>query len=461
MTEHEPAVDLKHDRQAVRDQMPQLLEDLQSLVRIPSCAFPGYPIEPVREAAEFVRDLLHEAGVKDARLEELPDGAPPIVMGELKGPENSPVVLLYAHYDVQPAPPDQPWETNPWEPVLKHDGRIYGRGAADDKSGVMSHIGTIRSLNGDPPVTLRFLFEGEEEIGSTNFENFVRSHADFVQADAVIICDSGNERVGKPTITTGLRGLASCKVTVTTLDRAGHSGLFGGAAPDALLTLIQLLNTLHDENGDVAVKGLHQFEWTGTEVDEQRFRTDAGVVGHTPLVGTGALASRLWSKPSITVIGMDVPPIAGTPNALVPTASAKVSMRVAPGANAEQELQTLIAHLRAQTPRGVNIEIEPLEVGPPFLAKDTTGNKHSVETLAYEALSDAYGVPAETMGSGGSIPAVALFTELCPRIAPILWGPEDMEKARIHSDNESVDPSEIEHIVLAQILFIKKLALRA
>jgi acetylornithine deacetylase/succinyl-diaminopimelate desuccinylase-like protein len=443
-------------RTTVQDLMPELIEDLRHLVSIPSCAFPGYPDEPVRKAAETVRDLLQKAGVTNARLAEI-EGGQPVVMGELAGPEGAPVVLLYAHYDVQPAPPEQHWDTDPWNAVTKHDGRIYGRGAADDKSGIVSHLGTIRAFGGEPPVTFRFLFEGEEEIGSVHFEDFVRQHKDFVQADAVIICDSGNQQVGQPAITTALRGLAACTVTIRTLDRAGHSGMFGGAAPDALLALIKLLATLHDDDGNVAVEGLHQFEWQGAEMDESQFRVDAGIIGDDlALAGTGSLASRLWSKPSITIIGMDVPPIAGTPNALVPEASAKVSLRVAPGADSDAELQALMTHLRARAPHGMDIDISPLESGPAYLGGETG----EVGTLAFEALSEAYGAPAEAMGSGGSIPAVALFTELCPTVTPVLWGPEDMAKARIHAANESVDPSEIEHIVLAQVLFASKLANR-
>jgi acetylornithine deacetylase/succinyl-diaminopimelate desuccinylase-like protein len=445
--------DIDSLRTTVQGLMPELIEDLRALVAIPSCAFPGHPDEPVQAAAVAVRDLLRSAGVTNAHLAEIAGGQP-VVMGEIAGPPGSPVVVLYAHYDVQPAPPEQNWETDPWNAVTKHDGRIYGRGAADDKSGIISHLGTIRAFGGEPPVTFRFLLEGEEEIGSEHFEEFVREHVDYVQADAVIICDSGNQRVGHPAITTGLRGLAACTVTIRTLDRAGHSGLFSGAAPDALLTLIKLLATLHDENGDVAVRGLHSFEWDGAVVDEAQFRDDAGILGDAPLTGTGALASRLWSKPSITIIGMDVPPTAGTPNALIPAASAKISLRVAPGAKAEDELATLVAHLRQHTPTGIELDITASEAGPAYLGGETS----AVSELAFAALGESYGKPTEAMGSGGSIPAVALFTELCPTITPILWGPEDMAKARIHAANESVDPSEIEHIVLAQVLFARKLA---
>lgn len=449
----EAMTDIETLRARVEDLMPDLLEDLRNLVAIPSCAFPGYPGEPVRQTAEAVRDLLIGAGVKNAHLEEIKDGQP-VVMGEIKGPPESPIVLLYAHYDVQPAPAEQNWETDPWTVVTKNDGRLYGRGTADDKGGIVSHLGTIRAFGGEPPVTFRFLLEGEEEIGSVHFEDFLREHQDYLQADAVIICDSDKQVPGKPALTTALRGIAGCKVTVRTLDRAGHSGLFGGAAPDALVTLIQLLATLHDANGDVAVSGLHSFDWTGAETDEQQFRIDAGIVGDASLVGTGSLASRLWSRPSITVIGMDVPPIAGTPNALVPEASAKVSMRIAPGSDPQKELDTLITHLRSHSPAGVHVEIDALELGPAYIESEAS----DVTKLAFEALTESYGAETEELGSGGSIPAVALFKELCPKITPILLGPADRSKSRIHASNESVDPSEIEHIVLAQVLFAQKLA---
>src|SRR3954451_16209057 len=243
--------------------MPDLLEDLARLVAIPSIAFPGYPAEPVEEMGRVTLEMFRAAGFTHAQLMEVPSGYPPIY-GVIPGPEGSPTVVIYAHYDVQPAPPEQGWTSDPWTPTTKADGRIYGRGAADDISGLIAHLGTLRLFEGKPPCTVKLILEGMEETES-NLEAFVEAHPELFACDLFLICDMGNLKAGEPVLTTALRGDVACIVTLRTLEHPLHSGLFGGAAPDAMIALARLLSTLVDDDGKVAVDGVTTGTWEGAE----------------------------------------------------------------------------------------------------------------------------------------------------------------------------------------------------
>jgi acetylornithine deacetylase/succinyl-diaminopimelate desuccinylase-like protein len=434
--------------------MPALIENLKRLAAIRSCAFPGFPPEPVLEMAGATVQLLQDIGARNARLIEIPGGYPAVYAEVAAVREDAPTVLLYAHYDVQPAPPDQVWSTDPWTPT-EVDGRIFGRGVADDKSGIIVHAGALQMFDGDLPVNIKILIEGEEETGSSNLADYVTANPDIAQCDAFIIADSGNPAPGKPALTTGLRGLVAAKVTVTTFENPLHSGVFGGAIPDALVVLTRLLATLHDDAGDVAIEGLASFDWPG-EVDETQLRIDAGLLDTSQLIGTGSAASRLWSRPSVNIIGMDVPPIVGTPNALIPSASAKVSLRIAPGADPAREMAALTRHLTERVEWGAQLIVEPIESGAPFLISDDD----PVASIALDAMSDAWDTPAVTMGSGGSIPLVSVLKACCPHAGALIMGAEDLLHANIHSANESVDCSEIEKAIIAEALFMQRLGQR-
>jgi len=433
-------------RATVTGLMPDLLAELDALVAIPSIAFPGFPPEPVHRMAEAVLDLFRRSGVEDVRLLEIPGGYP-AVYADLPGPPGSPTVLFYAHYDVQPAPVEQGWDTDPWTATHKDDGRIYGRGAADDKSGLVIHAGTMRALAGRLPVGVRILVEGEEETIS-HLGDYVEANPELFACDAFVIADMGNQEVGRPALTTALRGDVSCTLRVRTLDHPVHSGLFGGAAPDALVALIRILATLHDEQGNTIVPGVSTGEWAGADLDEVAYRESSGLLEGVKLVGTGTLASRLWSKPSVTVIGIDAPSVQAASNVLLPEATAKISMRIVPGADADRELEALMGHLRSVAPWEVIVEVEKVKVGWPF-AVDMSG---PVMHTASEALKAAYGRPVELIGSGGSIPLVATLRKAAPSADVLLWGAEDLALSRIHASNESVDPREIEDMVVAQVL---------
>jgi acetylornithine deacetylase/succinyl-diaminopimelate desuccinylase-like protein len=432
--------------------MPELLADLERLVGIPSVAFPGYPPEPVNQMANQTLRLFQEAGFAHAELHEVPTGYPP-VYGEIPGPEGAPTVVLYAHYDVQPAPPEQGWTTDPWTATRKDDGRIYGRGAADDKGGLVVHLGTIRIFDGQPPCTVKLILEGMEETDS-NLEAFVEANPELFACDLFIVCDMGNLRVGEPTLTTTLRGEVVCLVTVRTLAHPLHSGEFGGPAPDAMMALARLLATLHDEAGNVAVQGVSRFAWDGADLSAEDFRAGADLLEGVRLTGSGPVGARLWSSPSVSAIGIDMTSIAGSSNVLVPQARAKLSMRIVPGSDPQRELDALVRHLESHAPWGAQVEVERVDAVPGFRCQ-TGGPGYAA---ARQALEEAYGKLPGEAGSGGSIPLLQTLQQAAPNAEFILWGPEDNAAARIHASDESVDPSEIERMVLAQAFLLQHLA---
>jgi len=430
--------------------MPQIRADLERLVRLPSIAFPGYPDEPVVAAAEATREILRDAGVANAELLEVP-GAPSAVYGEIPGPPGTPTVLLYAHYDVQPAGNESEWESDPWVPT-ERNGRLYGRGTADDKCGIALHAGALRALGGAPPVTIKVIIEGEEETGRGTFETYVAENPERFAADLVVVADAGNWKVGEPTLTTTLRGLVSLDVTVSTLRGPVHSGLFGGAVPDALVALTRMLASLHDEAGNVAVAGLARSEWSGRPVDEAALREAAGVLDGVGLAGSGTIAERLYTRPSITAIGLDAPALATAGNALVPSATARISARLDPADDPHAAGDAIESHLRAAAPWDVRVEILQRQFARGF--RLTEGGPG--EQAARAAMTDAYGKDAVAVGSGGAIPLVVVLADAIPGAEIVLWGASD-DGAQIHSANESVDLAELERATLAEVLLLERL----
>ncbi|WP_084127442.1 M20/M25/M40 family metallo-hydrolase [Demequina sp. NBRC 110054] len=438
----------------VRELMPGVIADLEELIAIPSIAFPGYDEKPVMTMAEVTLEKFRAAGFEDARFMDVPTGYPPIY-GEIPGPEGAPTVVLYAHYDVQPAHASQGWSSDPWTPTRKEDGRIYGRGASDDKSGLVTHLGMMRAFDGKPPVTLRLILEGMEETES-NLEEFVETHPELFECDLFVICDMGNIRVGDPVMTTALRGDVACVVKVSTLEHPLHSGVFGGAAPDAMMALARLLTTLQDDAGNVAVEGVTGGSWSGADLTEDDFRAMADMLPGVSLAGTGTVADRLWAKPSINAIGIDTTSIADSSNVIHPEASAKVSMRIVPGSDPKEELAALVAHLETHAPWGAKVEVTPMKAAPPYRVK-TDGAGYAA---ARDAMAEAFGKPCDEAGSGGSIPLLQTLEDASPGAEFVLWGPEDTAQARIHASDESVDPKEIERMIVAQVLLLQKLAQR-
>ena len=434
-----------HVDQALTVDRERLQSDLERLVAIPSIAFEGYPREPLDEAADLVEELLRDAGAAQIRRVDVPGEAPTLV-ADFPGP--GPTVLLYAHYDVQPAPPEG-WETDPFTPTLK-DGRVYGRGAADDKSGIVAHLAALRAFDGAPPVHVKLVVEGSEENGRQALLGVVDEQPDLLRADVMVIADNGNWKVGEPTLSQTLRGHGKLVVTLRTLSGALHSGHFGGAAPDALLALNRLIATLHHDDGSVAVQGLQDGDWDGAEWPEADFRRQAGVLDGVELVGSGDISDRVWARHAISVLGLDAPPVEGAGNIVIPEARAKLAVRVPPGADPVRSLEAVERHVRANVPWGAKLEIAVEPASTPIALP--------AQPEAERALEQAFGKPVARMGSGGSVPLVAKLRAAYPEASFVLWGAQDSDLARIHAANESVALSEIAGIALAEALLLKELS---
>ncbi len=437
-------------REAVAREMPQVRRELETLVRIPSVSELAFDQEPVSQSADAVADLLRAAGLQDVEL--LREGGAPAVVGHLPGPEGAPTVLLYAHHDVQPPGDDAEWTSPAFEPT-ERDGRLYGRGAADDKAGVMAHLAAIRAHGGHPPVGITVFVEGEEESGSPSLGRLLAAHRDRLAADVLVLADSSNWKIGVPALTTSLRGLVEAYVDVRTLDHAVHSGMYGGAAIDALTAMVRLLATLHDDAGNVAVQGLVNGEAADLDLTEEQLRADAGVLDGVALIGEGSLTSRLWTRTALTIVGLDATSTAKASNTLAPKAKAKISMRVAPGQDAAQAYELLADHLRANAPWGAKVEVTMRETGQPFSA-DVTGPAYEAARAAF---ADAWGVEPVDMGIGGSIPFIADFVAIFPDAAILVTGVEDPD-TRAHGANESLHLAEFERVCLAEAVLLERLA---
>jgi acetylornithine deacetylase/succinyl-diaminopimelate desuccinylase-like protein len=436
-------------RAKVRDMMPEVIADLARLVSHASIAFPGRPAEPVLAAAQEAVSMLKSAGLADARLLDVPGGYP-AVWASSPAPAGAPTALLYAHYDVQPAPPEQGWATDPWTLTEGDGGRLYGRGAADNKSGVVIHAGALRTFEGRFPVGIKVVLEGEEETVS-HLEAFVDSQPDLFAADLMIVADMGNLVAGEPVLTTTLRGDVHCTVEVRTIESALHSGLFGGPAPDALVALIKLLSALWDDRGNTVVPGLRSYDWLGAEMPEDLYREQAGMLAGVETIGDGSVSTRLWSSPNVTVTGLDAPRTENASNILIPSAKAHLSLRIAPDQDEKAALDALVRHLRDHAPWGVELDVVPIAASPAFeVATDGPGF-----AAARVAVSDAYGKPAGEAGSGGSIPLLTTLRRAAPGAEFVLWGAEDVARSRIHGGNESVDPKEIESLIVAEALLMR------
>ncbi|MEU0502897.1 dipeptidase [Nocardia sp. NPDC005998] len=429
--------------------MPQAKIDLTQLVSFKSVADSRqFPAEECDRTAQWVADVFAAAGLTKVGLHETPDGSKAVIASR-PAPEGAPTVLLYCHYDVQPPLDDGAWRTPPWE-LTEKDGRWYGRGSADCKGNIVMHLTALRALGADLPLGVTLVAEGSEEQGTGGLERFVEANPELLRADAILVCDSGNFAVGVPTFTETLRGSVNVIVTVETLAGAMHSGMFGGPAPDALAALIHLLASLHDEHGNTTVAGLpNDQRWPGVQYPENQFRTDAGVLGGVELTGDGTVADMLWARPALTVLGIDAPNVVGSSAAVQPAARARLNLRIPPGTDPNQALKLLTAHLHAHTPWRAQLTVETESIGAPF--RSASGGP--ARTAMDAALSASYGRATTTQGQGGSIPLCNVFADTYPNAEIMLLGVEE-PKCLIHAPNESVDPTEIEHIALAEALFL-------
>ena len=445
-------------RTAVDAVMPSVRSDLERLVTIPSIAFDGFDHSHVAASADAVAQLLTDAGLPDVRIvtAEGPSGktGQPAVIGRKPAPPGAPTVLLYAHHDVQPVGDLAAWNQDDPFQVVERDGRLYGRGAADDKAGIMAHVAALRVFGDDLPVGVTVFVEGEEEYGSDSLEAIIAENRDLLAADVIVIADSGNWDIGTPGLTTSLRGLVNAYVEVSTLQQAVHSGMFGGPVPDALTVLCRLLATLHDDNGDVAIEGLKSGQAAPLDMPEERLRREAGMLDGVEFIGTGRLVERSWTKPTATVLGIDAPTAREAANALQPTARAKISVRLAPGDNDRDAFEAVKRHLQERVPWGAQLKVTLDQGGNPCVI-DATGPAFDAARAAFTEAWD--GTAPVDMGVGGSIPFIATFQEMFPEAAILVTGVEDPD-ARAHGPNESLHLEEFRRICHAEALLLRNVA---
>jgi cysteinylglycine-S-conjugate dipeptidase len=443
-------------RMLVSKSFPQTIEDLKALVRIPSISWPSFDPIFLSNSAEAIVKLVDSTGlfgtveILQSHTAEGDLGKPAIVAR--REPINGkPTVLLYAHHDVQPPGASEHWDTDPFVPT-EVDGRLYGRGAADDKAGILSHISALRllpELTNDLELGIVLFIEGEEEFGSPSFENFLHDHHKLLSSDVIIVADSGNWDTKTPALTTTLRGNATFQVSLRTLDHALHSGMFGGVVPDAFMCFSILIASLYDIDGSVAVEGLLSTSHKNPSFSQDRMRSESGVLDHVALIGKFDLLSRLWTQPSITVTGVDMPDVAHASNTLIPQLTARISVRVSPGQSSADAFDAVKKHMMNAVPHGAEILFSDVNLGESF-STDTAG---WASQLMLSALNQSWGCTPVEMGVGGSIPFIASFVEAFPHAQVLVTGVEDPD-SRAHSPNESLHISSFEKAIVAETLFL-------
>ncbi|ROQ40873.1 acetylornithine deacetylase/succinyl-diaminopimelate desuccinylase-like protein [Frondihabitans sp. PhB188] len=451
-------------RESVQGALPASIADLSALVRIPSVSWDTFDPENVVVSSKAVAALIESTGLFEsvttsrAPIEGDQLGHP-AVLAKRPAKNGRPTVLLYAHHDVQPEGDEALWETLPFEPTVRGE-RLYGRGASDDKAGVMSHVAALRAIHevvgDDLDLGIVVFIEGEEEFGSRSFTNFLAQHHDELAADVIVVADADNWTTSVPALTVGLRGNVTFKLTVSTLAHASHSGMMGGAVPDAMLAMVRLLASLHAEDGSVAVEGMTSREAEYPEFDEAEIRQTTGLLEGVSLIGDGPILSRMWSKPTVTVTGIDAPSVANASNTLLPTVSVRISARVAPGQPAVEAFQALKTHLESNAPFGAHLEISDVDTGNPFLV-DTSGWGFA-EGLA--ALAEGWGETPVQTGAGGSIPFISDLAEVFPEAQILVTGVEDPD-TRAHSPNESQHLGVFHRSILSEALLLARLDARS
>jgi acetylornithine deacetylase/succinyl-diaminopimelate desuccinylase-like protein len=439
-------------RARVQTVLPGLRRDLEDLVRIESVSADPARASEVQRSAEAVAQLFRDEKFDTVDIVSA-DGGAPAVIAHKKGPEGAPTVLLYAHHDVQPENDHADWDSPPFEPT-ERDGRLYARGAADDKAGIAAHLGALRVYGDDLPVSVTMFIEGEEEIGSDTLPALLEEHQERLRADVIVIADSGNWDIGEPALTTSLRGLVRADIEVRTLTHAVHSGMWGGLVPDALITLSRLIATLHDDQGNVAVAGLHHGPAAAVEYPEERLRAESGAAPGVEWIGSDSVVERLWTKPALSITGLDAPKVDGASNTLVPAARAKISLRIAPGDTTANAIARLREHLEARVPWGATFSFTVVDTGEATQI-DATGPAYDAARASFTEAWD--GTEPVDMGVGGSIPFIAEFLDAFPEASVLVTGVEDPD-TRAHGANEGLHLAEFERVVLAEALLLRNLA---
>ncbi len=434
----------------VAAELPGVLSDLEALVAIESVSADPNRADEVQRSADAVAALITDTGCSDVRVVRSGAGGPAVI-ARFPAPAGQPTVCLYAHHDVQPEGSTADWSTPPFT-ATPVDGRLYGRGAADDKGGIAVHLAALRAFDGRPPVGVTLFIEGEEEVGSATLAHLLSEHRELLRADLFVITDSANWSVGQPAFTTSLRGLADCVVELRTLDHAVHSGVYGGVVPDALTAMCRLLATLHDDQGNVAVAGLGVSEVADLDYPESRLRAESGVLDGVSYLGSGSFVQRLWGKPALAVIALDATPVDRASNTLIPMARAKISLRVAPGDDASAALEKLTRHLHDHVPWGAQLTVTGGDTGQPALINFSGPYAEAAQA----AFATAWGTEPVFIGQGGSIPMVAAFGAAFPEATIVVTAVGDPD-SRAHGADESLHLGDFAAACRAEALLLDTL----
>ncbi len=439
---------------------------LEDLVRIPSISADADRVNDVQRSADGVATYLESCGLENVR-QAAAGGSPPAVIGEWLHAKGAPTILLYAHHDVQPPGYVERWTSDPFEPV-ERNGRLYGRGTADDKAGAVAHAAMVKAwldTAGSLPCNVKVFIEGEEEIGSPRLAEFLAAYADDLAADVLLLADAGNWSVGTPGLTYSLRGLVSGDVTLAAMDAPVHSGMAGGAVPDPALALAAMLASTIDEHGDIAIDGfwddvreLTPNERTRLEAlpdNSDGLRRAWGVLPGVALAGDPSVSvyERLWFRPAIAVLGFDSHPIAGSSNQIVARATARISIRVAPGQDPERLVGCLRSHLESRVPLGLEYTFDAHEAVPAWTCEPTGWAFDAAE----RALRGGFGKDPVLMGVGGTIPFVGPFAEAFGGIPALLLGPGD-PGSDIHGEDESLHLGDWRNLIASEALLLEELA---
>lgn len=456
--DHASAAAVGAASEAARADLPAARAELEDLVRIPSISADPERARDVAESADAVAALLEAAGLERVRQASV-DGSPPCVIGEWLHAPDAPTILLYAHHDVQPAGYAERWSSDPFEPV-ERDGRLYGRGSADDKAGAVAHAAAVRAwlrTAGTLPCNVKVMVEGEEEIGSPRLAPFLAAYGEELAADVLLLADAGNWSVGMPGLTYSLRGVAGGTIRLRALTNPLHSGMAGGAVPDPVMALARVLTTLVDERGDpdfddcwidwVPPTPEERARLRDLAGDDEALKSAWGMLPGVELAGDDALTvfERLWLRPAVTVIGIDGHPIKGSSNQIVSEAAARISVRLANGQDPDRVNAALAAHVARRVPFGMECTYEPEERVPAWRCEPTGPAFDATE----RALREAFGVDPVYMGVGGTIPFVGPFAEAFGGIPALLLGPAD-PRSRIHGEDESLHLGDWAHLIDAE-----------
>ncbi|MCO6558230.1 MAG: dipeptidase [Bifidobacterium sp.] len=445
-------------RSRVDADFDRVVDLLSRKIALKSISAQGITGEHMRRSAQFVADELKKRGV-DAKVVQSknPDGTPgafEVVGSKIVDPA-APTVLLYAHHDVQPVPDASAWDTDPFV-ATEIDGRLYGRGATDDGGGIAIHSGALHALGDDLKVNIKVFIEGEEEMGSPSFIPFIEAHQDEFDSDVIIVADSGNWSAEIPSLTTSLRGNTDLDVTVKALEHPVHSGQFGGPILDTNTLSSMLIASMYDENGALDIPGLEGGDPVGglqRDLDESSVRADSSVVDSYRFAGTGSLASRLWTKPSISVIGFDAHPVEGSFNVIANETRFRLSIRTAPNQRPEDAAKAVTEFLTSHAPFGAEVAVSMVDAG---MGWSMDPNAEATQD-ALESMREAFGVDPINKGEGGSIPFIPELQRIFPDAQVLVTGPED-PKGNAHSPNESVDLTSLKNNVLTEALILAKLA---